>query len=141
MSSRHSLWKKQQRSWNKEVLMSELRVRRIQEFIKQEIGSMLLRDIKDSRLGFVTVTGVAVTGDFRQATVYVSLMGKDKEKKDSMDALQAAKGFIRREIGRRLQIYYSPEIIFEQDKSLDYGMRIDGILKKIQKDDETDGDK
>ncbi len=121
--------------------MSELRVRRIQEFIKQEIGSMLLRDIKDSRLGFVTVTGVAVTGDFRQATVYVSLMGKDKEKKDSMDALQAAKGFIRREIGRRLQIYYSPEIIFEQDKSLDYGMRIDGILKKIQKDDETDGDK
>lgn len=82
MSSRHSLWKKQRRSWNKEVLMSELRVRRIQEFIKQEIGSMLLRDIKDSRLGFVTVTGVAVTGDFRQATVYVSLMGKDKEKKD-----------------------------------------------------------
>ena len=55
--------------------MSELRVRKMQEFIKQEVGNMLLRELKDPRLGFVTVTGVKLTGDLREATVYVSLFG------------------------------------------------------------------
>ena len=63
--------------------MSQLRVRKMQEFIKQEIGQMLLRDLKDTRLGFVTVTEVAVTGDLREATVYVSLFGSDEEKEKS----------------------------------------------------------
>ena len=58
-----------------EVNMSELRVRKMQEFIKQEVGNMLLRELKDPRLGFVTVTGVKLTGDLREVTVYVSLFG------------------------------------------------------------------
>ena len=57
--------------------MSELRVRKMQEFIKQEVGNMLLRELKDPRLGFVTVTGVKLTGDLREATVYVSLFGQE----------------------------------------------------------------
>lgn len=60
--------------------MSELRVRKMQEFIKQEVGNMLLRELKDPRLGFVTVTGVKLTGDLREATVYVSLLEKKREK-------------------------------------------------------------
>lgn len=115
--------------------MSELRVRKIQEFIKQEVSSMLLRDLKDPRLGFVTVTGVHVTGDLREATIFVSLFGSEKEKAASLEALNAAKGFIRREVGQRLKIYYSPTIAFKEDTSLDYGMKIDKILKDIKKED------
>ena len=64
--------------------MSELRVRKMQEFIKQEVGNMLLRELKDPRLGFVTVTGVKLTGDLREATVYVSLFGQEEERKESL---------------------------------------------------------
>ena len=110
--------------------MSELRVRKMQEFIKQEVSSMLLREVKDPRLGFVTVTGVHLTGDLREATVYVSLFGSEKEKKESMTALEMATGFIRRELGKRLKIYYTPQISFEQDTSLDYGMHIEGLIRK-----------
>ena len=90
--------------------MSELRVRKMQEFIKQEVSSMLLREVKDPRLGFVTVTGVHLTGDLREATVYVSLFGSEKEKKESMTALEMATGFIRRELGKRLKIYYMSQV-------------------------------
>ena len=66
--------------------MSDIRVRKLQEFIKQEISQMLMRGLKDPRIGFVTVTDVHVTGDLREATVYVSLFGSDKEKEDSLQA-------------------------------------------------------
>lgn len=118
--------------------MSELRVRKIQEFIKQEVGSMLLRDLKDPRLGFITVTGVKLTGDLREATIYVSLFGKPEEKEASMAALNKAKGFIRKELGGRLRIYYTPTISFEEDTSLDYSMHIEGLLKKVIKEDEDE---
>ena len=74
--------------------MSELRVRKMQEFIKQEVGNMLLRELKDPRLGFVTVTGVKLTGDLREATVYVSLFGQEEERKESLMVLNKSKGFI-----------------------------------------------
>ena len=117
--------------------MSELRVRKIQEFIKQEVNQMLLYDLKDPHIGFVTVTGVHVTGDLREATIYVSLFGKSWEKAKSLEALNKAKGFIRKELGQRLKIYYTLEITFEEDKSLDYGMHIEGLLKKVH-DEEKD---
>ena len=115
--------------------MAELRVRKIQEFIKQEVGKLLLNGIKDPRLGFTTVTDVKVTGDLREATVYVSLFGSEKEKKDSLNVLNKAKGFIRKEVGKNLNIFYSPEISFEEDKSLEYGMKIEKLLNKIHEDD------
>ena len=95
--------------------MSELRVRKMQEFIKQEVGNMLLRELKDPRLGFVTVTGVKLTGDLREATVYVSLFGQEEERKESLMVLNKSKGFIRKELGTRLKVYYTPEISFEED--------------------------
>lgn len=115
--------------------MSELRVRKIQEFIKQEVGSMLLRDLKDPRLGFITVTGVKLTGDLREAVIYVSLFGRNREKAESMEALNQAKGFIRKELGKRLQIFHTPSISFEEDTSLDYSMRIEGLLKTVRRED------
>ena len=88
----------------------------MQEFIKQEVGNMLLRELKDPRLGFVTVTGVKLTGDLREATVYVSLFGQEEERKESLMVLNKSKGFIRKELGTRLKVYYTPEISFEEDK-------------------------
>ena len=117
--------------------MSQLRVRKMQEFIKQEIGQMLLRDLKDTRLGVVTVTEVAVTGDLREATVYVSLFGSDEEKEKSFAALQNATGFIRTELGKRLQVRHTPEITFAVDRSIDYGDHIERVLKSIKDKEES----
>lgn len=118
--------------------MSELRVRKLQEFIKQEVSSMLLYDLKDPRLGFITVTSVHLTGDLREATIYVSLFGKPEEKEASLLALNKSKGFIRKELGKRMKVYYTPSITFEEDTSLDYGMHIDSLLKKVHKPEETE---
>ena len=108
--------------------MSDVRVRKLQEFIKQEVSGMLMRGLKDPRIGFVTVTEVEVTGDLRQATIYVSLFGKDEEKKASLQALRHAAGHIRSELGKVLHLRYTPEIFFDADTSLDYSMHIESLL-------------
>ena len=82
--------------------MGELRVRKIQEFIKQEVSNIILRELKDPRIGFITVTDARITGDLREATVYVSLFGSDAEKADTLKALKSANGYIRSEVGKRL---------------------------------------
>ena len=115
--------------------MGELRVRKIQEFIKQEVSNIILRELKDPRIGFITVTDARITGDLREATVYVSLFGSDAEKADTLKALKSANGYIRSEVGKRLGIRYSPKIEFKEDTSLDYGMKIDKILRDIEKKD------
>jgi ribosome-binding factor A len=115
--------------------MGEMRVRKIQEFIKQEVSNILLKELKDPRIGFVTVTDAKITGDLREATVYVSLFGDEKQKKDTLTALKSANGYIRSEVGKRLKIRYSPEIQFKEDQSLDYGIKIDKMLKDIEKKD------
>ena len=78
--------------------MSDVRVRKLQEFIKQEVSQMLMRGLKDPRIGFTTITDVHVTGDLREATIYVSLFGSDKEKEDTLIALKHAAGHIRTEM-------------------------------------------
>ena len=115
--------------------MGELRVRKIQEFIKQEVSRIILQELKDPRLGFVTVTDARITGDLREATVYVSLFGSDEEKKNTLAALSKAQGYIRSEVGKRLGIRYSPQIEFKEDESLEYGMKIESILHDIEKKD------
>ena len=113
--------------------MGELRVRKIQEFIKQEVSKMLLNELKDPRIG--SVTDARITGDLRDATVYVSLFGSDEAKQETLKALKRATGYIRTEVGKRLGIRYSPTIVFKEDTSLDYGMKIDKILRDIEKKD------
>ena len=115
--------------------MGELRVRKIQEFIKQEVSNIILRELKDPRIGFITVTDARITGDLREATVYVSLFGSDAEKADTLKALKSANGYIRSEVGKSLGIRSPPTIEFKEDTSLDYGMKIDKILRDIEKKD------
>ena len=118
-------------------MSNQLRVEKLQELIKQEVGKMLLTDIKDSRIGFVTVTGVEMTGDLREAKIYVSIMGNDEQIKSSLEGLNSALGFIRREIGRRIKIRFTPEISFALDKSLDYSEHIQKLLLKVQAEERS----
>ena len=116
--------------------MGQLRVEKLQELMKQEISQIILQELKDPRIGFVTVTQVAVTGDLREAKVYVSLMGNEKQVEDCWKGLQSSLGYIRREIGQRIRLRFTPEISFALDKSLDYSAHIQELLRKVQKESE-----
>ena len=116
-------------------MSSQLRVEKLQELIKQEMSKMLLKEIKDPRIGFVTVTDVEMTGDLREAKIYVSIMGGEEKVKESLEGLQSALGFIRREIGKRIRLRFTPTISFALDTSLDYGEHIQKILLNINNGD------
>ena len=124
-------------------MAKQLRVEKLQELIKQEVGKMLLTDLKDPRIGFVTVTDVEMTGDLREAKIYVSIMGGQDEIKNSLEGLNSALGFVRREIGKRIKIRFTPEISFALDTSLDYGDHIQKLLLQVEGDvknaDNVDG--
>lgn len=108
-----------------------LRANRVGEQMKKELGDIIGRKIKDPRIGFVTVTDVSVTGDLQQATVYISVLGDENQKENTLKALAKAKGFIRSEIGQRIRLRKTPEISFEFDESISYGNRIQTILHQI----------
>lgn len=102
--------------------------------IQQEISLILARDIKDRRIGFVTITGVEMSSDLRHAKIFVSAMGTEQEKKESLQALNHAAGWIRHELGQRIRMKFLPEIVFRTDTSLEYGERIDRLLDEIRED-------
>lgn len=115
--------------------MAELRANRVAVQMQKELGDILTRKIKDPRVGFVTVTDVEVTGDLQQAKVFISVLGKEQEKKDTLMGLAKASGFIRSEIGQRIQLRKTPEITFEIDEAFEYGNRIDTLLRDLNKDE------
>lgn len=93
----------------------------------------IIRELKDSRIPLMTsVVSVNVTKDLRYAKVYISVMGDEKTKQKAMDGLNSAAGFIRREIGKRMNLRYTPEFIFEADNSIEHGAHIDKLLKDIK---------
>ena len=113
--------------------MAELRANRVAEQMKKELGEILTTKMKDPRIGFITVTDVEVTGDLQQATVFISVLGNEKEKQDTLLGLTKAKGFIRSEIGKRIRLRKTPEITFEFDEAYEYGSRIESILRDLNK--------
>jgi ribosome-binding factor A len=98
--------------------------------MREEIADILMHKTKDPRIGFVTVTGVDLSDDLRHAKVFLSIY-KDEEKETTLKAIEVAKGFIRRELGKRMRLRFLPELIFRLDKSIEYGNKIDRILKEI----------
>ena len=115
-------------------MSNKLRIEKLQELIKQETGKMLLNDIKDPRIGFVTVTDVEMTGDLREAKIFFSVMGDAQQVKNSLEGLNSALGFVRREIGKRIRLRFTPEISFALDTSLDYGDHIQKLLLQVEGD-------
>jgi len=111
--------------------MSE-RVKRLQEEIKKEVSFILQRKVKDPRLGFVSVTDVELSRDYAYCKIYVSVLGDDEERKQTMEGLTKATGFVRSELAKKLRLRIVPQISFHYDPSIEYGSRIDAILKELQ---------
>ena len=99
--------------------------------IQHEVSLMISRDMKDRRIGFITVTGVQLSPDLRHARIFISLMGSEAEKEESLATLNHATGWIRHELGQRIRTRFLPEIVFLTDTSQDYGERIDKLIDKI----------
>ncbi len=118
--------------------MTYKRSEKVAEAVHEFISALLIKGLKDPRIGFITLTGVSLTDDLRLATVYFSVVGSEQEKKDTEKGLNSAKGFIRKEIGRSLRLRYVPDIIFKYDDSLDYGNRIDNILHDLHMEKGSD---
>ncbi len=104
------------------------------ELILEEVSNILLREIQDPRIGFVTITYVKVSDDLRYAKVFVSVMGEDEEKKNSLEGLQSASGFMRKKLGARLQLRCVPELVFKLDDSMEESSKILTILSKLNID-------
>lgn len=106
---------------------------RIAEEIKKAASLIINNELKDSRIdGLVSVTRVDVTRDLRHATIFISFYGDNAKKNTTFDVIQKAKGFIRYELANQLRIKYMPEISIKLDESIEYGFRIDKLLKDIK---------
>ena len=112
--------------------MAQNRIGRINEEIQREL-SALIRTLKDPRVqnAMISITGVDTTGDLRYAKVYVSVLDKDKSK-DVLKGLKSAGGYLRREIGSKLQLRYTPELVFEEDDSITQGAKMFALLSSLQ---------
>ncbi|OIJ13121.1 ribosome-binding factor A [Anaerobacillus alkalilacustris] len=110
-----------------------VRPNRVAEQIKKEMTDILQRELKDPRIGFVTVTGVEVTGDLQQAKIYITVLGNDEQKEATLQGLSKATGFIRSEIGKRIRLRKTPELLFKFDESIDYGNKIESLLGEINR--------
>ena len=114
---------------------SSNRPQKVGQLIQKELGNLLIEGLKDPRIGFATITEVRVTGDLRQAKVFVSVYGTDKERQDSLEGLTAAAGFLKRQLGRALRLRFLPDLIFSLDTSLDQAHRLDEIIHAIESGD------
>jgi len=106
------------------------RAERVSDQMKQEIADILMRKIKDPRIGFVTVTDVEVADDLRNAKVFVSVYGSDKA--STLKGLESASPFIRSELGRRMRMKFVPELLFRYDDSVERGAHIMELLHDIE---------
>ncbi len=109
------------------------RIERINAEVQRELSD-IIRSMKDSRIPMMTsVVAVNVTGDLRYAKAYISVMGDEKTQQDAIAALKNAKGYIRRELGKRVQLRYTPELVFEADHSIEHGAHINELIRKVNK--------
>ncbi len=108
------------------------RAERVSDQIRMEIADILMRRVKDPRVGFVTVTAVDVTADLKQAWVYVTVLQQGAQEAETLGALSRAEGFIRGELGRRLTLRYVPVLKFVKDTSIDRVTRVLNLLDEVR---------
>jgi ribosome-binding factor A len=107
------------------------RSKRVGDLLRREIADIVMNKMKDPRLGFVTITSVEVTDDLKTARVYVSVLEKT-ETENVLTALNSAQGFIKRELGKRIRLKILPKVEFFNDKTIEYGSKIDELLRKLE---------
>jgi len=121
--------------------MSNYRSGRINEEMKKEISNIIQNDIRDPRItSMVSVIQVDVTKDLKTAKVYVSLFGSEESNKETLAALKSSSGFIRKEVGHRIKLRLTPEILILEDKSIEHGMHIEELLHKIKEQGHHDNE-
>lgn len=116
--------------------MSKLRAEKLQALIKQELSNMLIRDVKDPRVKFVTITGVEVSNDLSYAKVYVSLYGSEKQQAQAWKGLQHGLGYFRTEIAKRIDLRVAPQLSFHKDTSMEYSAHIESLLHELKKEEQ-----
>jgi ribosome-binding factor A len=110
--------------------MSTGRMRRVEEAVRAVLSDAIAKDLKDPRVGFVTITGVKTSPDLRYARVYFSVLGDEQARSESIDGLRSAQGFLQRRVAAQLTLKHAPALSFEYDGSVDRGMRISEILDR-----------
>jgi ribosome-binding factor A len=110
------------------------RMRRVNAAVR-EVLSEAVGELKDPRIGFVTVTGVETTSDLRQAVVFVSVLGGERKREQSIDGLQAAHGLLQARIARELRLKRTPQLTFEYDPSVERGVRMTQLIDELAPDD------
>lgn len=119
------------------MAQQNFRVGRLEQEIQREVNDLLLKRVRDPRVEGVTVTGVEVTGDLQQATIYYSVLSElASVNQKAADGLESSKGLIRKELGSRLTIYKTPELFFKKDESVQYGNKIDELIRQMKKNDQ-----
>lgn len=116
------------------------RVARVSEQIKREVSKMLLHDIKDDRVGagMVSVTDVDVSGDLQHAKIFVSVYGTEEAKAETMAGLKSATGYVRSELGQRIRLRRTPEVLFVEDRSLERGDKVLNLINQLSRDRKVD---
>ena len=108
---------------------------RVSEQMKRHLNEILKREVKDKKVGFITITGCEVTNDLSFCKVYYTVYGSDCSERDASDALARAKGFIRSELAKRMSLRKMPDLIFTIDESTKYGNKIDAMLAELNQKD------
>jgi ribosome-binding factor A len=112
-------------------------MRRVDEAMRAVLSDAIATDLKDPRIGFVTVTGVKTSPDLRHARVYVSVLGSDPERSDTIEGLRSAHGYLQRRLADELTLKHTPSLTFAYDESVDHGMRINRLLADHDPQEET----
>ncbi len=116
------------------------RSQRVGDLIREEVADIIMNKLKDPRVGFITVTGVNITEDLKLAKVYISIL-KAEETDATLEILNSAKGFIRAELSKRVRMKFIPALTFRMDESLEYGNKIEKLLKEIKSASTRDEEK
>jgi ribosome-binding factor A len=111
------------------------RLERVAALIQQEVGSMFARGLKDPRIGFVTITGAKVSPDLREAWVYYAVHGDERTRQETAKGLEAARGYVRRELGKALTMRVTPDVHFVVDEAIDRGDRIERLIKQVHEEE------
>jgi len=114
------------------------RPERVGELVRQVVGAFLTGDVRDPRIGFVTVTGVEVSPDLTHANIRVSVMGTDEEKAKSLEGLGSAARYLRAQLSQELRLRTSPELHFHLDRGIEHAQRIDTVLRDLKELKESD---
>jgi ribosome-binding factor A len=118
--------------------MAKKRIERLNSLLQEVLSDVIRKDVRDPRLAqFVSITHVEITADLHHAKVHISVIGTDKQKEDTLEALRSAAGFIALTASKKVTMRYFPELAFKLDKSVEEQMRLDELINQIHKEQDS----